>query len=182
LVLLAACSGGGGGNVSNTAQPAFASALSYQNPGATGFRLVKNTSNSSNTYLELDLIGPSGTQAKGVAFFLEADNAMVTWVHPTGASTTFTVPGNVFPTGSSPQMLMDKVVGSQLQVGIFQKGGSATMLGDAPILSLALELKGTAVPKGTVGFGSPSGKQAVLLNTDASLSNITLNVGTLSAQ
>jgi len=181
LNILFACGGGGGGSGNSSPGPASpASTLSYQNPGPTGFRLVKNAT-SSNTHLVLDLIGPTGTQAKGVAFFLAADDTKVNWGHPSGVSGTYITPGDVFPLGNTPQLLKDKVEGGQLQVGLFQKGGTATTLGDAPILSLALDLKGAAVT-GAVRFGPQSGKQAVLLNADGTLSDITLSVGVLSAQ
>jgi hypothetical protein len=186
LALLSACGGGGGGSTASsgtTPPPPPASALSYQDPAATGFRFVKNTSASTGTHLVLDLIGPSGTPAKGVAFFMMADTSKVTWVHPTPSDTSGShiAAGTVFPLGSGAKLLADKVNGNQLQVGIFQKGGSATTIGTTPILSLALNLNSSAA-KGTVSFGPASGKQAKQMNADGTLSDITINVGTLSAQ
>jgi hypothetical protein len=186
LVLLSACGGGGGATPTPTPTPTpdpvtYATTLAYQDPAASGFRLVKNAS-STNTRLVLDLVGPSGTQAKGVAFFLATDAAKVTWVHPTNIAGSHVVAGTVFPLGTSPQLLKDKVQGGQLQVGLFQKGGTATTLGSAALLTLALDLNGAAVAKGAVDLGPQSGKQAVVLNADGTQSTITISVGTLSAQ
>jgi hypothetical protein len=182
LILLSACGGGGSTTSSTTPQPTYASELSYQNPDAAGFRFITNTAASSKKHLVLDLVGPSGTQTKGLAFFLSADTSKVTWTHPAGTSGTYISPGNVFPLGTSPQLLKHKVTGNQLQVGIFQKSGDATTLDDAAILSIALDLKGAAVSKGNVLFAPQSGKQALLLQADGTLTPITLSVGSLSAK
>jgi len=183
LALLTACGGGSAPSGTITPPPTPASSLSYQDPTAAGFRLVKNTTTSTSTRLVLDLIGPSSTTtAKGVAFFLTTDTSKVTWVHPSGSSGSCIAVGTVFPLGSAPKLLADKVNGNQLQVGIFQKGTTATTLGNAPILSLALDLKGAAVPKGTVSLSPASANPAKVLNADGTLSDITINVGTLSAQ
>ena len=179
LALLSACGGGGDKPVDPAS---YATTLSYQNPDSTGFRLVKNATASTATRLVLDLVGPSGTQAKGVAFFLVTDGAKAAWVHPTGAAGSCVAPGSVFPLGTAPQLKADKVEGAQVQVGLFQKGGSATTLTDAPLLSLGLNLKGATVAKGAVSLGLASGKQAVVLNADGTLSSITVSVGALSAQ
>ena len=181
LASLAACGGGGDITVGGDPKAPPATALAYQDPAATGFRLVRSAT-SSGTHLVLDLKGPAGTQGKGVAFFLKADAAKVTWVHPTGAAGTCVAPGTVFPLGTAPQLFKDKVASGSLQVGLFQKGGTATTLADAPILSLALDLSSSAVPAGAVSLGLESGKQAVLLGADGSLSPITIAVGSLSAQ
>jgi len=178
LVLALAC--GGGGSEKNTPEPPPpASALAYQNPTTSGFRLVKNAS-SNDTRLVLDLLGPSGTSARGVALFVSVDGAKAAWVHPTGAPGNCVAPGNVFPLGASPQMLASKVQGGVLQVGIFQKGGTAKVLGSAPILSLALDFKGA--PKGPISLSTTGAKQATVLNADGTLSPITVDVGALSAQ
>jgi len=174
LALLSACGGG------STAPHAPASSLSYQDPTATGYRLLRNAA-STPTHLVLDLVGPSGATAKGVALFLEADPARATWVHPTGATGTVVAPGAVFPLGAAPQMLKDRVEGGVLQVGLFQKGGAATVLGSAPILTLALDLKASA-SVGTVLLSVPTGKQPQVLNADGTLTSLTISLGTLSAQ
>jgi hypothetical protein len=181
LTLLCGCGGSGSGDA-GPAQPSAATGLAYQDPAATGFRLVKNAGASTATRLVLDLVGPSGTQTKGVAFFLTADATKVTWVNPTGAAGTVVAPGAVLPLGSAPQLAADRVAGGQLQVGLFQKAGAATTLGDAPLLSLALELNGTGVAKGPVDLAPSSGKAAVLLNPDDSLGPLAVGVGSLSAQ
>jgi len=173
LALLTACGGSGGSTT------ATAGALSYQDPAGTGFRLVRNAA-STDRHLVLDLVGPSGTQGKGVAFFLQADDAKVSWVHPTGAGSGHVASGSVFPLGTAPQLAADKVQSGRLQVGCFQKGGTAATLGSASILSVALNLHDN-VAKGAVSL-APGAKQAVLLAADGSLTPISLSVGTLSAQ
>jgi len=181
ILTLTACGGGGGGTPPPPPPTTYATALAYQNPAGSGYRLVQNAGASTATHLVLDLVGPSGTQGKGVAIFLSADGAKVSWVHPSGASGHL-LAGGVFPLGTAPQLLKDKVEGGLLQAGVFQKGGSATTLGAAPLLSLALDLKGSTVAQGAVSLAPQSGKQAVLLAADDSLTPITINVGTLNAQ
>jgi len=173
LTLLTAC-GGSGGSTATTA-----GALSYQDPAGTGFRLVRNTA-STDKHLVLDLLGPSGTQGKGIAFFLQADDAKVSWVHPAGVGSGHVAGGIVFPLGTAPQFAADKVQSGMLQVGCFQKGGTAATLGSAAILSVALDLKDN-VAKGAVSL-APGAKQAVLLAQDGSLTPISLSMGTLNAQ
>lgn len=190
LVLLGAC-GGGGGSTSPSVTPAPAPApspaplsattLSYQDPEASGFRLVRNASASTGSHLVLDLIGPAGTQAKGLAFFLAVDGSKASWAHPSGTPGSCMAPGTVFPLGAAPRLVADRVDGDQLQVGLFQKGGSATTLGAEPILSLALDLKGSPAA-GAVSLGPASERPSILLNADGTQSPITLHVGSLSAQ
>jgi len=182
LLLLAAC-GGGGGETSGSGPDTsnYAKALVYQDPAATGFRLVRDSS-SSDTHLVLKLLGPSGTLCKGVAFFVSTDASKVNWVHPTGAAGSHVSPGSVIALGTSPQFLTDKATGGVLQVALFQKGGSAATLGTAPLLSLALDLKGTTLPKGSVSLSLTSGKQAVMLAADGTLQPIAISLGSLDAQ
>ena len=181
LLSLVACGGGNNITVGGDPQTPSATSLAYQDPAPTGFRLVRSAA-SSGAHLVLDLKGPAGTQGKGVAFFLKADAAKVTWVHPTGVAGTCVAPGSVFPLGTAPQLLKDRVASGSLQLGLFQKGGTATTLADAPILSLALDLSSASVATGAVSLGLESGKQAVLLGADGSLSPISISVGSLSAQ
>ncbi len=181
LTLLCGC-GGAGGSSGAPAQPSAASGLAYEDPAATGFRLVKNAGASTATHLVLDLVGPSGTLTKGVALFLTADAGKVIWVHPTGATGTVVAPGAVLPLGAAPHLAADKVVGGQLQVGLFQKAAAATTLGDAPLLSVALELNGAGVAKGPVDLALSCGKRAVLLNPDDSLVTLAVGLGSLCAQ
>ena len=185
LAILVGCGGGSSGSSQST-QPtttATTTSLSYQNPSSTtGFSLVQDTAASTSTHLVLDLVGPSGTQTLGVAIFLEVDTTKAVWSFPTTAAGAYVAPGSVILLGSSPQMLASKVQNGALQVGLFQKGGTATTLGTAPILSVALDLNGSSVPKGTVELATQSGKTSVSVNADGTQSNITLNVGILTAQ
>ena len=142
LTVLVGC--GGGGSSSGSAANATTS-LTYQNPTTTDFRLVQNVT-STPTHLILDLVGPSGTQTKGVALFLSVDTTKAVWSFPTAAAGAYVAPGSVIPLGTAPQMLASKVQSGILQVGIFQKGGTATTLGTTPILSVAMS-KPTAAGK-----------------------------------
>jgi hypothetical protein len=182
LSILGGC-GGGGSSSSQSTQPTTATSLSYQNPTATtGFSLVQDIAASTSTHLVLDLIGPSGTQTLGIALFLSVDTTKAVWSFPTAGAGAYVAPGSVIPLGSSPRMLASKVQNGALQVGLFQKGGAATTLGTAPILSVALDLNGSAVPKGTVELSPQSGKASVSVNANGTQSPITINVGTLTAQ
>ena len=178
LVLLGACGGGG------SSQPAvkpFATSLSYQNPtGSGGYSLVLDAA-STPTQLVLDLLGPSGTPIKGVAFGLTADSSKVAWVSLAGAGGAWASPGTVLPLGNAPQLFTTKLSGGQLQVGLFQKGGAATTLGSAPILSLALGLANASVATGAVALAPASGMLAQCLGADGTLSTITIATGTLTA-
>lgn len=183
--LLACGGGGGGGSTPTPPTNPYATSLSYTDPGGTStYRLVRNTTQSTATRLVLDLYGPTGQTARGLSFFLSADTSKVAFVHPSGSGSSVISAGSVFTLGTEPRLLKDKLTESNanLQVGIFQKGGSAITYGASPILSLALNLNGSSVPKGTVTFQPQSGKNAVELKGDNTTGNVTLSVGTLSAQ
>lgn len=174
LALLSACGGGGGG----PAGPSAASALSYANPTATtGYRLVQNAA-TTPTHLVLDLVGPAGTQTKGVAVFLAVDTTRATW-SPAGGP--YVSAGSVIPLGAAPQMLAAKVQLGALQVGLFQKGGAATTLTSAPIFTVALDLASGATT-GAVTLVPQTGRTCQSLGADGTLAPITVNVGTLAAR
>jgi hypothetical protein len=129
----------------------------------------------------LDLIGPSGTQALGVSFFLTADANRVSWANSGGATGTYINPGTVFDLGSTPQILKDKASGGNLQAAIFQKSKTPVTYGSSPILSIALNLNSGAAT-GTVSLAATAGKQAQALDGSNAPMNITINVGTITAQ
>lgn len=177
---LLACGGGSGGgsSASTTSKLSFTSTAS-----TSSYRFVKNTTLSTANRLALDLMGPTGTTARGVAVYLAADTTKVDWVNPTTGATTgdLVTLGSAFTLGSAPRLAASKVSGDNLQVGAFQKGGSAATYGSAPILTIAFAKKDGA-PKGAVTFGPESGKTLIALSGDASPSNVTITVdfGTLS--
>lgn len=184
LVSLLACGGGGGGGGGSSDS---STTLSFSTTATTSeYRFAENTSLSSDSRLVLDLYGPTGTTARGVALFLTTDASKATWVNPSTGSTSgslITV-GSQFTLGSTPKLLADAASGAALQVGVFQKGGAAaTYSGSTPILSVALApVSGAA--SGSVTFGATSGRQSITLSgaSPGGVTNITLNYGTVSVQ
>lgn len=180
LACFFACGGGGGGGGGETSPLPKASQLVYTDPVGSDYRLVKNAS-SGTTTLVLDLYGPTGTSAQGVAFFLTVDTTKVDWANAGGADGTYSNPGTTFDLGTAPQLYKDKVTGKNLQVGLFQKTGSVTFDADHPIVSVALSLCSGAT-QGGVSFSATQGKQAIALNPDGTAANITIALGTITAQ
>jgi hypothetical protein len=145
--LLVLCSCGGSGAGSSAAASSYATTLSYVNPPLSGYSLQAASGNNTS-HLVLNLVGPSGSAAQGVSFFLSADPSKVAWSKGTGTP-SYATPGNVFNLGATPQAFVTSVsAAGVLQVGIFQKGGTATF-GSAPIVTLALDLAATTLAPGT---------------------------------
>lgn len=176
---LVACSGGGG--TSNPPPPAKTIADRLDFTPATGtYTLVKNAS-STSTHLVLDLVGPANAQASGVGFYLSADTNKVTWAKVNSSDAEF-VKNGVFNLGSGTQLIKSKVVGNDLQAGVYQKGttvASVTLTATTVLASVALDLKSN-VALGSVTFSAPSGK-AVLTNGSAPPVVITITPGAISA-
>jgi len=177
---LLACGGGFSSSSSSTPGLGFTSTAS-----TSSYRFVKNATLSTDTRLALDLLGPQGTAARGVALYLATDGTKVEWVNPsTGATTgSLVTTGSAFTLGSAPQLVSTKAEGATLQVGAFQKGGAAATYGTTPILTIGLALK-SGTSKGTVLLGAQSGKTSIALNGDASPTNvgITVDCGSVSVQ
>ena len=183
LASLMACSGGG--NTPNNPTPkTIADRLDYTNPTSGTYTLVKDTNASTQTHLVLNLMGPVGTQGTGVGFYLSADTSKVTWVR-VGSSDTEFVKNGAFNLGSGVQLLKSKVIGDQLQAGVFQKGTTVpavTFTATSVLASVALDLKGS-VPIGSTVWSStqaPSTKAVLNQGSGASVP-ITINYGTLTA-
>ncbi len=184
-LLLCGCGGGASSSVSGPSTPtstAYATALTYSNPPAGGYSLQAEPASNGTAHLVLDLVGPAGTVAQGVSCFLTADPADVAWAP--GSGSAYATAGTVFNLGPAPQAFFSKVSGSgELQVGIYQKAGTATFAG-AALLSVALDLNPGAVPAGSpVPLAPTPGTQAVYLDGTGTVRPFpaAIAVGTLTA-
>jgi hypothetical protein len=180
---LVACGGGGGGGSSSAPS---ATTLGFTTTATTSeYRFVKDTALSTDTRLVLDLLGPMGVPARGVAIFLAADTSKVTWVNPATGSTSGSLiqTGSQFTVGPSPTLVADKVSGAALQAGVFQKGGTAATYDGTPILSVALALNSGAAT-GTVTFGATSSGQSIALSgaSPGLVTNITIDYGRVTVE
>ena len=177
LMLLPACSG------SKPSTPVPASTLAYTNPSASGFSLQFDTAATTPGHLVLDLVGPAGTVAQGVSFFLTTDTTKATWSKAAGA---YAVNGSTFTLGIAPMALAAKVdsTGADLQVGIYQKSGAATFTASAPLVSVALDLvPGTVTAGSTVTLTATPMKQPVFVDGNGNVQAIIMpiRVGILTA-
>ena len=190
LLLLCGC-GGGGSSPAPASAPApspaspaktYATALTYTNPPLGGYSLQAEPASNGTAHLVLDLVGPAGTAAQGISFFLTADPAQVSWSQ--GSGSAYATPGTVFSLGSAPQAFLAKVsAAGALQVGIYQKSGTATY-GSAPLVTLALDLDPDAVSPGSaVALTPTSGQQAVYVDPSGTVHPFpqAIAVGTLLA-
>lgn len=185
LAVLLACGGGGGGGGTTTTPPpkTVADRLDYTNPTGASFMLVKDTTLSTSSHLVLNLLGPAGTSATGVGFILSADTTKVTWAKPAGSDTVLAHSG-LFDLGTaSPQLMVGKNTGDQLQVAFYQKGTTkpaVTFTAGSILASVSLDLKGS-IPVGTVVSISAVSGKAVLSQGSAAPQAITIATGTLVA-
>jgi len=125
LALGALLSCGGGGGPAQPAPSVHATRLIYVEPPATGWRFTKVA--GTGTFADpliLELRGPSLPRVKGVAFILDLGSApKATWAG-LGPATCIAASPNL-DLGSGPRLLKDRVTGTELQVGLFQKTGDA---------------------------------------------------------
>ena len=180
LLVLLGCGGAKQSqDVTSTANaPVKAVALVYTAPTAGGYQLVKDAS-SSSTHLVLGLVGPAGTQIKGVVLTLNADAAKTTWNNPGGTADPYIKEGQLLALGAGTKLMKSQLSGSSLQLALFQKGTApAATLDNQPILSVALDLKAGATP-GPVSLSSAT---AQILDATGTTQAITVAVGTLTAQ
>lgn len=180
LAILAACGGG-----HDSAPPQAATKLHYVNPPASGFRLEAEPSTNDSAHLVLNLMGPSGTSASGVAFFLTCDTTKAAWSNPGGSSDPLAKAGAAFTLGPVPLFKSKQLQSTgDLQVGLFQTGATAIVLRNVPIVSVALDLKpNSGMPAGTrVGLTPTDGKTSKYLDGLGADQAMTIGVGVLTAQ
>ena len=205
LALLASLAACGGGNETPAASPpatpaaptvAAPTSLSYTDPTSSGWRLVKDSS-STPTRLVLDLVGPAGTQTRGVGFNLKRGMGL--------AFATFTNGGYAFDTGvfqlkgtnanfesyagtaADPVLFVSAPLksGDVLSTGIFQKDRTnAPKDASAPLVQVAVTLADFAkVDLAKVnGSADPYGVHVVkarIIPADIGGMNFTLSTDTL---
>jgi hypothetical protein len=144
LALFASLSGCGGGDSTPPAPPppapspaptAAPTSLGYTDPTSSGWRLVKDAA-STSTRLVLDLVGPSGTQTRGVGFNLKRGMGLAFgkfdnggYAHDTGVFQLKGTNPNFEPyagTDADPVLFASAPLksGDVLSTGIFQKDRS----------------------------------------------------------
>jgi hypothetical protein len=173
------CGGGGGGNPVPPAPPANATRLTYAEPPATGWRFTKSAgTGTAADPLILELRGPSLPRVKGAAFFLDLGaGSKAAWAN-LGANTFLGDPGNL-NLGAEPRLLKDKLTGTELQVGIFQKTGDAdASLG---VVRVALKLNASQGP-GPVALTQNANKAVVLLADGTTLTPLPIAFGPIQAE
>jgi hypothetical protein len=155
---LAACGGDSGDStppvapVAPVAPKAAPTSLSYTDPASSGWRLVKDAS-STPTRLVLDLVGPAGTQTRGVGFNLKRGMglAFATFANGGYASDTgvFQLKGtnsnweSFAGTDADPVLFASAPLksGDVLSTGIFQKDRTnAPKDSTAPLVRVAVTL------------------------------------------
>jgi len=174
LFTLLACGGSGGGSAPATS----AAVLDYTDPADGTYTLEKDAS-STGTHLVLNLMGPDGVLS-GVGFYLSADTTKVTWANVSGsakiASATFTTP-----------VVAAKVVGDQLQGGVYQKGSGVAPITASPttvLATVALDLKAGVPVDSVIALSAINGKCVILEAPGGSTitTPITITVGELIAK
>jgi hypothetical protein len=177
LALLAACGG------SSHSDPVYAKVLNYTNPPGSGYRLQADPATNGTASLALQLVGPSGAQIQGLSFYLTCDPSQVSW-HKGSTAPAYATAGSVLALGEIPQAFVATVTGGDLQVGLFQASGTAT-LASAPIVTVGLDLAATKVPTGTTLALAPTpGTKAVFVDRNGVVQEFSapIAVGTLSAE
>jgi len=173
LVALLACRGSSG-----PAAPGAGSRLVYTDPPAVGYRLEADPGSNASAHLKLNLVGPAGTRARGVALFIAVDESRAAWTAPADGAGLVQNLGVWDPGAGPASPLVAKSANGSLQAGLFQKDGTPVLVGSAPLARFALDLEPRAAP-GPVALAAPSGKQSVCLDEHGQLQPITLGLGTL---
>ena len=155
---LAACGGDSGDSSPPAAPPAPAApkaaptSLSYTDPTSSGWRLIKDAS-STPTRLVLDLVGPAGTQTRGVGFNLKRGMGLAFGTFDKGAyaadTGVFQLKGtnsnweSFAGTDADPVLFVAAPLksGDVLSTGIFQKDRTnAPKDSAAPLVQVAVTL------------------------------------------
>lgn len=172
IVLFLAC-GGSDRTAPAPAPPAPAPKLIYTDPAGGDYRLVRNASLSSDTHLVLDLVGPSGTLGRGLAFRLSVDAAKAAWTKPSASDADLLAP-LILDLGSAPRILKTKVTGGTLETAFSQKGAAVSAKALNGVLArVALDPK-----TGATGTLSLAAAQAQLLPENGAPVGIAIAVGT----
>ena len=151
---LAACGGDDNGTPAPPPRPPAAAPthLSYTDPTSTGWRLVKDAS-STDTKIVLNLVGPSGTQTRGVGFNLKKGVGLAFGKFPSGAyaldTGVFQLKGtntnfeSYAGTAADPVLFVSAPLksGAVLSTGIFQKDRTNVPKDSAaPLVQVAVTL------------------------------------------
>jgi len=130
-----ACGGGGGAD-------APASGLVYVDPSGPGYRFVRNPELSSATHLVLDLMGPDGDRARGVAFTLELGAGPARWAKVAPEDPQY-LENLLFDLGPGIPLLKSALQGdTTLLADAFQKGPGNEKVMAGPICRVALDSQG----------------------------------------
>jgi len=174
-----ACGGGNGDQAVPPAPPASATRLTYAEPPATGWRFAKvGGTGSAADPLLLELRGPALPRVRGVAFFLDLGGApKVAWAS-LGPDTSIAASPHL-DLGAEPRLLKDRVTGTELQAGLFQKSGAADpSLG---VVRVALTLSASQGP-GPVLIAQNANKAVVLTADGSTLTPLPIAFGSLQAE
>jgi len=159
--------------------PTATTGIVYTDPTevAGGWRLVKNTTLSTDSRLVLDLVGPAEQAGRGVDLAISTDSR-APWARLASGDSEFAL-NHAFDLGSGPQLFKSGLKNSVLSVGVFQKGASAPAVAyDKPLLTVAMNLTtvGPTVGRGPVAFKV---LKAHALSDSGTLAPINVAVGSL---
>ena len=154
FLFTAALAGCGGDNSTPVPPPPVVAPthLSYADPTSTGWRLVKDAASTSTTIV-LNLVGPAGTQTRGVGFNLKKGMGLAFGKFPSGAyaldTGVFQLKGtntnfeSYAGTAADPVLFVSAPLksGDVLSTGIFQKDRTNVPKDSgAPLVQVAITL------------------------------------------
>jgi hypothetical protein len=184
LLTLVACSGGGGGGAASTAPSAN---LVYTNdPSATtdDWRVEVDPATNGTAALMLQVFGPTGKAIQGATVFLTCAAGRTAWTRPAGATDPCALPGVALDLSQGPdasvQLFKSHRIGSDLQIAIYQKTGTAVLAADRPLFSVALASPAGTSP-GAASLAATPGRTSIYLE-GAVEQPLPLKVGTLQVQ